>query len=125
VALRSFKLIAGVLAAATLLVPGAADAQYYGAGSSYSYGGYGRPGDYRRDDGYARRGYGRAYDDRGYYARRGYYGRCRHGSGGTILGAVAGGLLGTAVAGRRDQALGAIAGAGAGALIGNAADRGC
>lgn len=80
--------------------------------------------------------------DRGYSAQRyddGYYGRtyrgnrnsynyrarqkCRDGDGGTIVGAIAGGLLGREVAGRGDRTLGAILGAGAGALAGRAIDR--
>ncbi|WP_431312182.1 glycine zipper 2TM domain-containing protein [Sphingomonas immobilis] len=40
-----------------------------------------------------------------------------------MLGAIAGGLLGSAVAGRRDQGLGVVLGAGAGALAGNSISR--
>jgi hypothetical protein len=67
--------------------------------------------------------------DRGYRNYRGqnynYRGRqrCDNGDGGTIVGAIAGGLIGNSVAGRGDRTLGAILGAGAGALAGRAIDR--
>lgn len=82
---------------------------------------------YNRDDGY--RGYDnrRGYDDRGYRDRR-YYNQSRrcNGSTGTIVGAIAGGLLGNAIAGRRDRTLGAVLGAGGGALAGRAVEKdGC
>lgn len=101
-------------------------------------------GDYYRGDrgyrGYRDGGYrGGYYRDRGYYrgdryAYRGYRGgyRCRdNGTGGTIIGAIAGGLLGNEVAkgsgryGRGDGTTGAIIGAGVGALAGRAIDRDC
>lgn len=85
---------------------------------------------YNRDD--ERRGYGGRYEDRRYDARRyddrRYYSRSRRctGSTGTIVGAIAGGLLGNAIAGRGDRTLGAVLGAGGGALAGRAVDRdGC
>src|SRR3546814_17906693 len=60
--------------------------------------------------------------DRRYY--RGY--RCDSGTGGTILGAIAGGLLGNEVVGRYgDRTAGALVGAGVGALAGRAIDRDC
>lgn len=98
---------------------------------------------YNRDDGYRgyenRRGYddrgyrdGRRYQDRRYddrrYDDRRYYSRSRRcdGSTGTIVGAIAGGLLGNSIAGRGDRTLGAVLGAGGGALAGRAIDRdGC
>ena len=43
--------------------------------------------------------------------------------GGTVIGAIAGGLLGNTVAGRGDRTLGAVLGAGAGALAGRAIDK--
>ena len=76
------------------------------------------------------RGYDQGYRDyRG--DRRAYRGndrryrdnRCDNGAGGTIIGAIAGGLLGNSVAGRGDRALGTVLGAGAGALAGRAIDR--
>ena len=125
------------------VVPG----QYYGVGGrcyvDVPGGDYGR-GD-RYDRGYYGRGYrgGRGYyADRGYYnggygggygGRRGYYGgrgyRCDRGTGGTILGAIAGGLLGNELGqgryGRGDGTAGAIIGGGIGALTGRAIDRNC
>lgn len=67
--------------------------------------------DYRRDD--------RRYDDRRYYNRS----RCRTGNTGTILGAIAGGLLGNGIAGRGDRTLGTVLGAGGGALAGHAIEK--
>lgn len=63
--------------------------------------------------------------DRGYRGDRYYRGeRCDKGTGGTIIGAIAGGLLGHEVVGRRgDKTAGAIVGAGVGALAGRAIDR--
>lgn len=63
--------------------------------------------------------HGRGYHDHGYHDRR-----CRNdGTGGAIIGGVAGGLLGNAVAGRGDKTLGTVLGAGGGALAGNAIAR--
>ena len=133
---RRLKLAAASLAMALVLIPSAASSQYYGGRDSYR----GR-NDYRRGDYYA---------DNGYYARDGrhyarampaYDGpppgyrqtyrddrvqrRCGSGTGGTILGAIAGGLLGDAAAGRGDRGAGAIVGAGVGALAGRAVARDC
>ena len=74
------------------------------------------------------------HGDRGYYNDgRNYRGdnyrsyrarqKCNDGDGGTIVGAIAGGLLGRSVAGRGDHVLGTVLGAGAGALAGRAIDR--
>ena len=86
----------------------------------------------RYDDGYYSRGdrYDR-YDDRREYRReRRYYRddyrnqRCRNsGTGGTIIGAVAGGLLGNEVARRGNKTEGSIIGAAVGALAGRAIDK--
>lgn len=80
-------------------------------------------------------------DGRGYYGDRGYrnyrgndrrynrYNRyrarekCRDGDGGTIVGAIAGGLAGNAIAGRGDRTLGTILGGAVGALAGREIDR--
>jgi Ni/Co efflux regulator RcnB len=78
-----------------------------------------------------RRRYAQQYQSNGYYGERNYgndyYGqqsrRCSKGSTGTILGAIAGGLIGNGVAGRGDRTLGAVLGGGAGALAGRAIDR--
>jgi hypothetical protein len=76
--------------------------------------------------------YERGYDsrDRGYYEARRRHERCRSdGTAGTIIGAIAGGLLGNDIGnGRhnnRDGTGGAIVGAGLGALAGRAIDRDC
>lgn len=66
--------------------------------------------------------------DRRYYGRsrgRGYsYNGCDKGTGGTVIGAVAGGLAGHELAGRGgDRTLGIILGAGIGAVAGRAIDR--
>jgi len=91
-------------------------------------------GYYSQYDGRDYRGsYDREYYGRdGYYDRGGYrhdyryhrgYRRCSNGVGGTIVGAIAGGLLGNAIAGYHDRGAGTLLGAGAGALAGNAIDR--
>lgn len=125
------KIMLGAAAALTMagaVVPTAAQAQWYGGRGGYDrgYDGYGRGGYYNRGGGYYG---GRDYYDgrRGWRGDRGYRGRCRDkGTGGTILGAIAGGLLGNAAVGRRgDQTMGTIAGAGVGALAGRAIDRDC
>ncbi|QJU56795.1 glycine zipper 2TM domain-containing protein [Sphingomonas sp. AP4-R1] len=122
---------AAAMLAASVSVPGAADAQRWQGER-----GYYQQIDQRDYDrrGYDRGGYDRGYDDRGYgrgpgpgYDRRGYRGRgrCDKGTGGTIIGAIAGGLLGNSVAGRGDRGVGTIVGAGVGALAGRAIDRDC
>ena len=75
----------------------------------------------------------RGYADRGYYDDRGFRGRrCGSGTTGTIVGAIAGGLLGNEVGrnsggyyGRGDGTAGAIIGGGIGALAGRAIGRSC
>jgi hypothetical protein len=122
---------AAAMLAVTFSVPGAAVAQ----------GWRGQPGAYQQIDqrDYDRGGYDRGY--RGGDSRRGYdgnpgydrrgngyrggRGRCDKGTGGTIIGAIAGGLLGNSVAGRGDRGVGTIVGAGVGALAGRAIDRNC
>lgn len=74
------------------------------------------------------RGYRNYRNDRGYRDYRGYRNyrgeRCDKGTGGLIIGAIAGGLLGNEVVGRRgDKTAGAIIGAGVGALAGRSIDR--
>lgn len=70
------------------------------------------------------RGYSRGYRDADYRRDR-YYGgyRCKrdNGTGGLVIGAIAGGLLGNQVA--RDKTAGTIIGGGVGALAGRAIDR--
>src|SRR3546814_10923885 len=77
---------------------------------------------------YRDRGYDR---DRGYYRDAGYYRgdrrysgyRCKRdtGTGGLVIGAIAGGLLGNEIA--RDKTAGTIIGGGVGALAGRAIDK--
>ncbi|HYD12507.1 MAG TPA: glycine zipper 2TM domain-containing protein [Allosphingosinicella sp.] len=72
--------------------------------------------------------YDRRYQSQRYYNQRygRYYGyRCRrdNGSTGTIIGAIAGGLLGREIAGRGDRTVGTIIGGAAGALLGREIDR--
>lgn len=137
----TLRLAGSALVAAILLAPdaGSAQAYYYGAPQPY----YGQASGYAAGPPRDRSGYPRAGSGRDGYAPDGYYeGRpppprradyrerrpqhCDHGSVGTILGAIAGGLLGNAAVGRHgNHAAGTLGGAGAGALIGNAADRGC
>lgn len=120
--IKQLSMIGAAIAmtAGTLIPAAPAAAQRY-YGDRYDNGGNGY---YRGDRGYR--------NDRGYYRgnryqdRRGYRGyRCRDsGTGGTIIGAIAGGLLGHEVVGRRgDKTAGTIVGAGVGALAGRAIDR--
>lgn len=105
------------MGATALAVPAApAEAASFTAVSSAgSYYGYDQR--YRDDRRY--------YNNRRYREDRRYYNnqRCKDGDGGTVIGAVAGGLLGHTVAGRGDRTLGAVLGAGVGALAGRAIDR--
>lgn len=123
----------GAASFAVTATPAMADG---GWGRHYERGDYYRGDGYRGDRGY--RGYGDDYyrGDGYYRGYRGYRGgyRCRSdGTGGTIIGAIAGGLLGNEIGkgsrgryGRRgDGTTGAIIGAGVGALAGRAIDRDC
>lgn len=84
---------------------------------------------YKGDSYYGKRYYrgDRYYDDRRHYGdRRSYYRgrRCDNGTGGTVIGAIVGGLLGNEVVGRRgDKTAGVIIGGVAGAIAGRAIDR--
>lgn len=104
---------------ATALAVPAAPAQaasFTAVSSAASYYGYDQR--YRSDRRYN--------NNRNYRNDRRYYNnsqRCKDGDGGTVIGAVAGGLLGHTVAGRGDRTLGAVLGAGVGALAGRAIDR--
>lgn len=102
------------MGAAALVPATPAMAQRYDRGYSYD----------RHGSGY---GYqNRAYrgQDRRYYNNNRRYNRCKDGDGGTAIGAVAGGLAGHAIAGRRgDQTLGVILGGVVGALAGRAIDK--
>ena len=111
---------------ATMLIPATpAMAQRYDRGDydqSYSVDRYGNPiQDYRGGNRYQNRNVyqGRNRDYRNYRAAQ----KCKDGDGGTIVGAIAGGLIGHQVAGRGDRTLGAILGGLGGALAGRAIDR--
>ncbi len=73
-----------------------------------------RYGHYNRYDRYDRR-----RDRRRHYRSR----RCDNGTGGTVIGAIAGGLLGNEVAARGDKAVGTIIGAAVGGIAGRAIDK--
>ena len=122
---KHFTIAAIALATATTgLVPATADAQRY-RGDRYAYDqayndGYNGGGYYDRSYRGDRRYQGaRQYrDQRGYYRNRNQ--RCNSGTTGTIVGAIAGGLLGRSIDGGRDRAAGTIIGGAAGALAGRA-----
>jgi hypothetical protein len=114
---KKLSLAAAALAmGATALVPTAAEAQGRHHGGYYQDGYYGRGGDYGRG-GYYPRYNGRNYN---YYRARE---KCNDGDGGTIVGAIAGGLLGNTVAGRGDRTIGTLLGGAVGAVAGRAIDR--
>lgn len=117
--LKSITFAAALLATGTAVtVPTAASAQgYYGDRYERAYDARaydGRYRDYRDYRDYRGPRYRYAYRN----ARR-----CDAGTGGTVIGAIAGGLLGNAVAGRGDKGLGTILGAVGGGLAGRAIDR--
>jgi len=123
--------IAALMSTATLglATPAAAQNGYYDRDGYSSYDArYGR--DDRRYDrrdyrGYDRRDYrnDRRYDQRRYNNR--YRGnRCDNGTGGTVIGAIAGGLAGHEIAGRGDKTVGTIIGGAVGAIAGRAIDKG-
>jgi len=118
--LKTLSLVGAALAmTAGAVVPLApAQAQRYAYDQAYRDG-YNRDGYSGYDRSY--RGYDRSYRgyNRSYRARQ----KCNDGDGGTIVGAIAGGLLGNTVAGRGDRTIGTILGAGVGALAGRAIDR--
>jgi len=122
--LKKIIISTAVAASALTALPAAAEAQSrYGYSNRYDNRYYGQQ---RYDQRYDRRYANQRYANQRYY-NQGYgnhYGqRCSNGSTGTIIGAIAGGLLGREVAGRGDRTVGAIIGAGAGALAGRAIDR--
>lgn len=84
---------------------------------------------YRRGDYYRGDRYNDRRDRRNYRSKRSYRNDrrrgCDRGTGGTIIGAIAGGLLGNEVAGRGDKTEGTIIGGAVGALAGRAIDGNC
>jgi uncharacterized protein YcfJ len=121
---KKIALSTAVAVSALTALPAAADAQ-----SRYGYydnhrNGYNQVQRYDRR--YDQQRYDRRYASQRYQSQRygNHYGqRCSNGSTGTIIGAIAGGLLGREVAGRGDRTVGAIIGGAAGALAGRAIDR--
>ena len=117
--------IAALMSTATLglAAPAAAQNGYYDRDGYSSY-----DARYDRDNRrYDRRDY-RSYDRRDYrnYDRRNYrnYRQCDNGTGGTVIGAIAGGLAGHEIAGRGDRTVGTIIGGAVGAIAGRAIDKG-
>ncbi|MCW0197352.1 glycine zipper 2TM domain-containing protein [Sphingopyxis sp.] len=120
--------IAALMSTATLglATPAAAQNGYYSRDGYSSY-----DARYNRDNRrYDRRDY-RNYDRRDYrnYDRRDNrnyrnYRQCDNGTGGTIIGAIAGGLAGHEIAGRGDRTVGTIIGGAVGAIAGRAIDKG-
>ena len=87
----------------------------------------GRAHGYHNKSAHARSYHREAYEPR--YEGQRYYGErtrvCRDkGTGGTVIGAIAGGLAGRELI-RRDRTAGTIGGAAVGALAGRAIDRNC
>lgn len=120
------------LAAALMVTGCATEGSYDNAGRDWrrydhnrpdpSYGGYDASRYYRDSPSYRERRL--AERDRIYRGQDGrYYCRRSDGTTGLIVGAIAGGVLGNAIAPGQSEALGTILGAGAGALIGQAIDR--
>ncbi len=128
-------LIAASVAGAALVAPTAANAQYYPAPSPY-YGG----GGYYGGNGYYGGGYNRGYYPNSGYGSRyyggDYYGQRCNGTTGTIVGGVAGAVIGSQVSkgrrgydyyGRRSRGngtVGALIGGALGAVVGNQIDKG-
>lgn len=122
--------IAALMSTATLglATPAAAQNGYYDRHGYSSYDVRYDRNDRRYDRRYDRRADRRDYrNDRRYYNNR-YdnrrYRQCDNGTGGTIIGAVAGGLAGHEIAGRGDRTVGTIIGGAVGALAGRAIDKG-
>lgn len=112
------KFILALAATLMVIAPVAAE-----AGNHHRRHGYDRH-HYRDRDYRPYRGYDR-YDRRGPY-RYGYdRRRCSNGTTGTIVGGVAGALLGRSIDTHGDRTTGTVLGAGAGALAGRAIDRNC
>jgi hypothetical protein len=112
--MTKFKNSIGALVLAATAVTGFSATPAIAGGRDYYDDGY-----YGRHDRYDR------YDRRDYRRSDRYYrgNRCDRGTGGTIIGAVAGGLLGNEVARRGNKTEGSIIGAAVGALAGRAIDK--
>lgn len=119
--------IAALMSTVTLglATPAAAQNGYYNRDGYSSYDVRYDRNDRRYDRRYDRRADRRDYrNDRRYYNNRRNYRQCDNGTGGTIIGAVAGGLAGHEIAGRGDRTVGTIIGGAVGALAGRAIDKG-
>jgi hypothetical protein len=118
--------IAGLLLAATAATGfGAAPAMAHGGGY-HGHNGYSNySDDYYDDDYYDRRDRREYRREKRRYNRDRYYrgSRCSNGTGGTIIGGVAGAAIGDRVARRGSRTEGAILGAAIGALGGRAIDK--
>ena len=120
--------LAALMSVATLGIaaPAAAQNGYCDRDGYSSYDArYGR--DDRRYDRSDYRGYDRRdyrSDRRAYRGDRRNYRQCDNGTGGTVIGAIAGGLAGHEIAGRGDRTVGTIIGGAVGALAGRAIDKG-
>lgn len=114
--------LAALMSTATLglATPAAAQSGYYNQGYGQYYNGYDR-----NDRRYDRRDQRNYRNDRR-YNQRNYrnYRQCDNGTGGTIIGAIAGGLAGHEIAGRGDKTVGTIIGGAVGAIAGRAIDKG-
>jgi uncharacterized protein YcfJ len=127
--IKKIVLSSAVAVAALTALPAAAQAQSrYGYYDNYGngYHNQGQRYDRRYDSRYDRRYDQRRYAQQRYQNQRygNYYGqRCSNGSTGTIIGAIAGGLLGREIAGRGDRTVGTIIGGAAGALVGREVSR--
>jgi hypothetical protein len=133
---RGLKMMT-VLAVLSISVPAVASAQdgwtdhrgrwveyEDGYGDGYRHGN--RDAGSRYDEGYGD-GFGEGYEEaRVREIRRSSPQACRSGAGGTIVGGVAGALLGNQIVRKRsDRTVGTIIGGGLGALAGRAIDRRC
>jgi len=137
--LKKIALLAAATSATFVALPAAAEAQRYGNG-------YGYDSRYQNQNQYRTDRYGRTYDRYGrqvyannnygngsYGNNGGYYGRSNSnqygtqrrcsGTTGTIVGGIAGALLGREVAGYRNRTTGTIVGGAVGALAGRAVDK--
>lgn len=131
--LGTLAITAAAISTLAFSSPAEARGGYYSDGYYQQVGSRDGYRQYRRGDRYreGRRGYRdrrayrsqRRYSDRRYRDRR--YRGCDRGTGGTIIGAIAGGLLGNEVAGRGSRTEGTIIGGAVGALAGRAIDGNC
>ena len=111
---KKLSLAGAALAMSTVaMIPAEASAQRYDDRYERQYRGYNNGGYDNRDY----RGY--RGQDRRYYRNQ----RCNNGTTGTIVGAIAGGLLGRVIDSRGDRTLGTVLGGVGGAVAGNAVEK--